>query len=99
MHMLKTLFFIEAYHQFLMTAEHIAGSLNNRADHLSRNQLEQFFKIHKTANSSPSYVDPCILQWLLHHQQEWTSPACTHHFNIFVQGISEDLSISIEEIF
>jgi len=66
-----------------MLAEHIAGSLNNQADHLSRNQLEQLFlKMHKTAEISPSYDDPCILQLLLHHQQDWTSPAWTH---IFVQ--------------
>jgi len=37
MHMLRSLFFIEAHHQFHSTAVHIAGSLNNLADNLSRN--------------------------------------------------------------
>ena len=83
--MLRSLFFIEAHHQFHTTAVHIAGSLNNFADNLSRNQIDLFFKAHKTASTSPSYVDPCLLQWLLHHRQDWTSPAWTHQFNTFVQ--------------
>jgi len=61
MHMLRSLFFIEAHHQFHTTAVHIAGSLNNLADNLSRNQIDLFFKAHKTASAPPSFVDPCLL--------------------------------------
>ena len=36
MHMLRTLFFIEAWYQFKITARHIPGTLNTQADYLSR---------------------------------------------------------------
>ena len=85
MHMLRVLFFIEAHHQFKIAATHVAGASNTLADHLSRNQLELFWSLHKTAQSKPSYVDPSLLQWLLDPQQDWTSPAWTRRFNSFVR--------------
>ena len=45
-----------------MTAEHIVGSLNNRADHLSRNQLERFLKMYKNCKHFT------ILCWSLYLQ-------------------------------
>ena len=85
MHMLRVLFFIEAHHQFKITATHVAEASNTLADHLSRNQPRLFLSMHKTAQSYPSYVDPSLLQWLLDPQQDWTSPAWTRRFNSFVQ--------------
>ena len=85
MQMLRMLFFIEAHHQFHLVSEHIPGSVNNRADHLSRNQIALFHASHKTANSLPSNVHSSLLQWLLHPQLDWTSPHWTHQFSSFVQ--------------
>ena len=56
MQMLRMLFFIEAYHQFYLVSERIPDSVNNRADHLSRNQIALFHASHKTAKSLPSNV-------------------------------------------
>ena len=70
---LRVLFFIGVHHQFKIST------------FLSKNQLELFWSLHKTAQSNPSYVDPSLLQWLLDSQQDWTSPAWTQWFNSFVQ--------------
>ena len=85
MQMLRMLFFNEAYYQFKVVSDHIAGNSNNRADYLSRDQIGLFYASHKTANSRPSYVDPSLLQWLLHPQLDWTSAAWTCQFSSFVQ--------------
>ena len=85
MQMLRTLFFIEAHHQFKLTSEHVSGSNNTLADYLSRNQIELFQASHKTAKSLPAHINPSLLQWLLHLQLDWTSPAWTHQFSSFVQ--------------
>ena len=82
--MLRVLFFIEAHHQFKITATHVAGASNTLADYLSRNQPRLFLSMHKAAQPCPSYVDPSLLQWLLDPQQDWTSPAWTQQFNSFV---------------
>ena len=39
MHMLRVLFFAEAYYQFRLLPQHVPGASNTLADHLSRNQL------------------------------------------------------------
>ena len=85
MQLLRTLFFIEAHFQFTVVSEHILGSSNNRADYLSRNQIALFHASHKTAKSLPSHVDYSLIQWLLHPQLDWTSPAWTHQFSSFIQ--------------
>ena len=85
MQLLRTLFFIEAHFQFKLTSEHISGSSNIQADYLSRNQITLFYASHKTAKSLPSHVDSSLIQWLLHPQLDWTSPAWTRQFSSFVQ--------------
>ena len=75
MHMLRVLLFIEALHQFKITATHIAGASNTLADHLSRNQLGLFLSMHKIAQTKPSDMVFPLLQWLLDAQQDWISPA------------------------
>ena len=85
MHLLRVLFFVEAHSQFRISANHITGSSNTLADHLSRNQQGLFLTMHKTAHSEPLYVDSFLLQWLMNPQQDWMSPAWTQQFNSFVQ--------------
>ena len=86
MQLLQTLFFIEAHFQFKVESEHISGSSNNRVDYLSRNQIALFHASHKTAKSLPSQVDSSLIQWLLHPQPDWTSPAWTRQFSSFIQS-------------
>jgi len=84
MHMLRTLFFIEAQCQFKIAARHIPGNVNSLADYLSRNELELFYTKHQGANSHPSHIPPNLLQWLLDPHMDWTSELWTLQFNTFV---------------
>ena len=84
MHMLRTLFFIEAQYQFKITARHIPGTLNSLTDYLSRNELKIFYINHHAANCYPSCIPDNLLQWLLDPQMDWTSDHWTQQFSIFV---------------
>ena len=84
MHMLRTLFFIEAQYQFKITARHIPGTLNTLADYLSRNELKSFYTNHHIANRYPSCIPDNLLQWLLDPRMDWTSDHWTQQFNTFV---------------
>ena len=84
MHMLRTLFFIEAHYQFKITAKHIPGTLNTWADHMSRHKLEHFYDYHHTASHYPSCIPKNLLQWLLDPQMDWTSSHWTQQFSTFV---------------
>ena len=43
--------------------------------------------MHKTAQTEPSYVVPSVLQWLLDPQQDWTLPAWTQRFKVYLAEI------------
>ena len=43
MHLLRCLFFLEAYYDMHISASHIPGHANTLADHLSRNRISSFF--------------------------------------------------------
>ena len=81
MHILRCLFFIEAYHQFQLTACHITGIQNTMADDLSRNQLGSF----SNASANPSVIPDSLLQWLLNPVGDWTSPSWIQLFSTSVQ--------------
>jgi len=61
MHMLRTLFFIEAQYQFKLIARHVLGKLNTLADYLSRNKLKKIFTNHHIANQYLSCVPDNLL--------------------------------------
>ena len=84
MHMLRVLFFAEAHYQFRLVAQHIPGTCNTLADHLSRNQLNKFHKKFPSANEYASPVPFSVLQWLLDTQVDWTSEHWTQLFITFV---------------
>ena len=84
MHMLRVLFFAEAHYQFRLVAQHIPGTRNTLADHLSRNQLNEFQKKFLSANKHASPVPFSLLQWLLDTQVDWTSEHWTQLFTTFV---------------
>ena len=82
--MLRTLFFIEAYYQFIITARYIPDALNTLADYLSCNELEKFHTNHHTANCYSSCTPVNLLQWLLHPHMDKTSDHWTQQFSTFV---------------
>ena len=84
MHMLRVLFFTEAHFQFKMSAQHIPGICYTLADHLSRNQLHEFYKKYPSANRHPSHIPFSLLQWLLDKQMDWTSEPRIQLFITFV---------------
>ena len=85
MHMLRCLFFIEAHHQFLLSAVHIAGVKNTLADSLSRNKRESFLAEIRHCDHEPSPIPCSLMQLLLHPQLDWTSPNWTALFNSSVR--------------
>ena len=80
MHMLRVLFFAEAHFQFRLVAQHIPGTCNALADHLSRNQLSKFHKKFPSASKHALPVSLSLLQWLLDTQVDWTSEHWTQIF-------------------
>lgn len=85
MQLLRCLFFLEAHFQFQLSAKHLPGVLNERADDLSRNRLPAFRDKMPEAAPYPSPIPPSLLQWLLHPDLSWTSPAWIQQFASFVR--------------
>jgi hypothetical protein len=84
--MLRCLFFIEATHQFKLSAEHIAGVKNDLADDLSRAKLTSFMSKMGGCDPTPSIIPISLLQWLLHPELDWTCPSWTQLFSSSVLG-------------
>ena len=87
MQMLRCLFFLEALHQFHITAMHLPGVENVLADRLSRNCLTAFKGHSDLFDADPTPIPPSILQWLLHPQMDWTSPSWMQLFTSFAPKV------------
>ena len=73
--LLRCISFYSAYFRFNLCAQHVAGSLNQSADALSRNNLQQFFFLHPQAQPMPEHI-PCeVIRLATTTDLEWTSPA------------------------
>ena len=70
MHLLPCLFFFMAYYQIV---SHIPGSLNEAADHLSRDTLPSFLQITPGAKSHPTPLGEELMATLVTQQSDWTS--------------------------
>ena len=75
------LHFISAKFNLLLSAIHLAGSDNAIPDAISRNNLPYFFLHFPQANSSPCPIPPALLDLLIHHKPDWTSPHWNKMFN------------------
>lgn len=80
MQMLRCLFFVEAHFQFKLTATHIPGLENDRADDLSRNNAVQFLSKSALSEPNPSIIPPLCCSGC--SIQPWTGlvpagPDCT----------------------
>ena len=84
MHLLRCLFFFEAYGQFRIQCRHISGACNGKADDLSRNNLSAFFLKVPSANRAPSSIPTLLPNLLISVDQDWISPAWTQQFSIIL---------------
>ena len=73
-HLLRCLFFFEAYFEFEHVVEHVPGSDNGAADALSRNKVTSFLSLLPQANPSPSPTPQPLVELLSDKSLVWTSP-------------------------
>ena len=62
MSLLQRLFFITAKHEFTVNVRHIPGVNNRLADHLSRLQLAQFFRLAPGTAQVQTQIPPAAWQ-------------------------------------
>ena len=74
MQLLRSLFFIAAWHGITVRATHIPGRDNTLADAISRNRMDVFFQQAPQASTIPSAVPEALLDLLISQQLDWTSP-------------------------
>ena len=87
MHLLRCLFFFEAHYGCSMSAIHIPGFLNDRADDLSRNRLSFFLSKVQGAVKDPTPIPPQLLGLLSSPTMDWTSAAWTQQFAACVRAV------------
>ena len=80
MQMLRCLFFIPAYFNFTLIAEHVPGVDNPIADALSRNQLDRFFTLVPQAPPLPIPISPTLIEHLV-FSPDWTDPGWISWFS------------------
>ena len=73
-HLLRCLAFFQASFDFRIRAVHISGQLNTGADDLSQDRAGHFLAAYPSASPHPTQVPPQVLDLLLSHQADWTSP-------------------------
>ena len=79
MHLVRCLFFLEAWFNFELVAGHLPDRENGVANDLSRNHLSSFLSKVPSAEPAPAPIPPELPELLL-DQDGWTSPAWTKCF-------------------
>ncbi len=74
MHLVRTLFWVQAYLQVVVKAEHIPGYRNGPADAISRNNLSSFFAQVPGAARTPTQVPREAVRLLCVTRLDWLSP-------------------------
>ena len=64
-HMLRCLFFIEAFNDLTLAAMHVPGVENRAADCISRNNMDEFFSLYPQAQHQPVSVPPGLVNQLV----------------------------------
>ena len=80
MHLLRCLFFFEAYFGIRLQASHVAGINNGAADALLRDNLSLFFSLLPQAAVSPTPLPRELVELLLSPDMDWLSPIWTQRF-------------------
>ena len=75
MHLLRCLFFVEAFYAMHISASHIPGRANTLADNLSRNQLPSFFLQAPHMSLVPTPLPLMASDLLFNVTARWSSPA------------------------
>ena len=88
-HLLRCLFFIEAYFDFEHTVAHVPGIDNGAADALSRDNMTKFFSFLPQANPSPSPIPPPLVEMLSERSLLWTSPRWRGLLENSLQAVSQ----------
>ena len=86
MHLVRCLFFLEAWFEFELVAAHLPGRDNLLADDLSRNRLSTFLSKAQSPDSAPATIQPALPGLLLSHEG-WTSQTWTQHFSTIVTAV------------
>ena len=73
MHLMRSLFFILARYNMLISAQHIPEVENGAADALSRDDAASFHAQVPSAHKEPSAIPAELLQLLVHNQHDWMS--------------------------
>lgn len=75
MHLLRCMHFFTARHDITVSAVHVPGVNNSRADALSRDNIESFLQITPEAQSQPTAVPQQLWSVVVEQQIDWLSPA------------------------
>ena len=74
MHLLRSLALYCAFYNVTVTARHIAGTQNNAADALLRNNLKLFHSLIPQAHQQGLSLSPSLLELAFNSSLPWTSP-------------------------
>ena len=83
MHLIRCLFFLEAWYGFELVAAHLPGRENMLADDFSRNRLSVFLSKAQAPDNTPSTIPPGLPELLL-DREGWTSHRWTQRFTSIV---------------
>jgi len=73
MHLLRCLLFLKAHYDIDLVCEHISGSTNNTADHLSRNLVQAFHSMNPEASLCSTPLPSELLRITAVPGPNWTS--------------------------
>jgi len=87
MRLLRCLWFFVAYFDIDIKCRHIAGVDNHTADHLSRNNLHAFFRLHPQGLHQPTSLPQPLVQMLGTGGPDWTSPQFRRLFSTIIKTV------------
>ena len=88
MHMLRTLAFVEARHDFTLRVQYINTKENHLADDLSRNNFSSFLSKVPNADPSPTPLPSQLVDLLLDQTVDWISPHWLQQFADIFKRVS-----------
>ena len=83
----STIWLFVAYFDVSIMATHVPGAHNNTADHLSRNNMTEFWQSKLNLSPLPHALPTSLLQLVTPKAPDWTSPK----FNSLFQQVIKTL--------
>ena len=84
MHLLRCLFFFEAFYKFSLTCVHIPGKSNELADDLSRDRFHSFYSKVPGVSTDPTPVSQTLIDVLVDPRIDWLSQTWMQLFTSIV---------------